>query len=42
MLSDQGPVPVISNTELFVGRKVAVTFLLITSKELVDEEAVGK
>ena len=48
MMSDQGPAPDISNTELlmfmYIGcrREAEVTFLLSTYKELVDKEAVGK
>ena len=48
MMSDQGPAPAISNTELLMfmypgcRKEAEVIFLLSTYKELVDREAVGK
>ena len=48
MMSDQGPAPDISNTELLMfmyprcRREAEVIFLLSTYKELVDREEVGK
>ena len=48
VMSDQGPAPALSNTELLLfmyprcRREAEVTFLLSVYKELVDKEAVGK
>ena len=48
MMSDHGPAPDLSNTELLLfiyprcRREAEVIFLLTTYKELVDSEAVGK
>ena len=48
LLSDQGPAPALSNTELLMltyrrcRREAEVIFLLSTYTELVDREAVGK
>ena len=48
LLSDQGPVPVVSNTELIMlmypkcRREAEAAFLLCTFMELVDREVAGK
>ena len=48
LISDQGPAPALSNTELLMlmypkcRREAEVIFLLSTYTELVDREAVGK